>query len=365
MIKYHHFQTKYFTMRQSTTSVSTFRERIVFLDYLRIFAFASVLVGHKFYLDLVSLSLQPSLNVPVKILIQAMLPFCERGGAGVVVFFLVSGYIITSNINQNSSSHFLIKRFFRIYPLYWCAVFIQWCLLFKQRSHPSVVTLLKQLSLFGDFWGTPYSLNGVEWTLRVEIIFYLLIAAFQTFGLTRENLKRLPIALFLVIILCELVSPFPTHTPFSLSYCTTYGPFLPLGGMLFLFETKIISSRRLCIFTGLIFAQYFYNISKYQPSGLSSPFALLGFAIFLLLWFFRTKLPNGYLIVFLSELTYSVYLFHAWLFDYFYGILSGFHVSVVQQKLISLFVLMSFCYLVSKAIEKPGLRIGKTVIGRY
>ena len=32
------------------------QKRIIFLDYLRIFAFVSVLVGHKFYQDIVGLT---------------------------------------------------------------------------------------------------------------------------------------------------------------------------------------------------------------------------------------------------------------------------------------------------------------------
>lgn len=352
------FPKIHFTMRQSPISVTNFQERIVFLDYLRVFAFASVLIGHKFYPDLVYLSLHPNLNAPVKLFIKAILPFCETGAAGVVVFFLISGYIITSNLNQKSCSHFLIKRFFRLYPLYWCAVFIQWVLLFKQGNQPSATTLLKQLSLLGDFWGAPYSLSGVEWTLRTEILFYLLMAALKTCGLT---LQQLPIALFIALLSSQLASPFPTHTIFSFSYCTTFGPFLFLGAMFILVEMKIASRRLLCFYSSLIFALYFYNMSKYQLYWLQNPAALLGFLIFLVSWILRSKFKSGYTVIFLSELTYAIYLFHNWLFDYFYQFLGKFGVYFIQQKLGSLLLLLIFCFLASKIVEKPGVLLGKSL----
>ena len=38
---------------------------------------------------------------------------------------------------------------------------------------PDMSVLVPQLLLIGDFFGTPYSLGGVEWTLRVEVLFYV------------------------------------------------------------------------------------------------------------------------------------------------------------------------------------------------
>ena len=82
--------------------------RLVFLDYLRIFAFASVFAGHKF-----SAPVQAAAREGVgwqAAAARVLWPFIEGGGAGVVVFFLVSGYIITHVLQRERTPEFLLKR---------------------------------------------------------------------------------------------------------------------------------------------------------------------------------------------------------------------------------------------------------------
>ena len=83
-------------------------ERVVFLDWLRIYAFASVLIGHKFNGPVVRAAQADTgwLRWPARVL----WPFIEGGGAGVVVFFLISGYIITQVLQRERSPEFRIKR---------------------------------------------------------------------------------------------------------------------------------------------------------------------------------------------------------------------------------------------------------------
>ncbi len=49
--------------------------------------------------------------------------------------------------------------------------------------------LIPQLLLIGDFFQTPHTLNGVEWTLRVEVLFYvfMLILRYTDLIGKREN----------------------------------------------------------------------------------------------------------------------------------------------------------------------------------
>ncbi|MBP8860298.1 MAG: acyltransferase [Ottowia sp.] len=165
-------------------------ERLAFLDWLRIYAFASVLAGHKFH-EPVARAAQAEtawLRWPARLL----WPFIEGGGVGVVVFFLISGYIITQVLQRESAPEFLLKRAFRIYPLYLVAVGIEFLIL---RSHGQGVgwqTLLQQMLLAGDFFGTPYALAGVEWTLRLEILFYLADGRFAHAWADADGSRRAP-----------------------------------------------------------------------------------------------------------------------------------------------------------------------------
>jgi peptidoglycan/LPS O-acetylase OafA/YrhL len=77
------------------------QKRLLFLDYIRVFAFLSVLIGHKFYDTLLSIIDNSSSYSALKLLVTLLLPFFMGGGAGVVVFFIVSGYIIIPIIKFN------------------------------------------------------------------------------------------------------------------------------------------------------------------------------------------------------------------------------------------------------------------------
>lgn len=290
-------------------------KRIIFLDYLRIFAFISVLVGHKFMAYVVGLINDPTVHSTPRVLAQFLLPVLEGGGAGVVVFFMVSGYIITHVLQTELTGEFLIKRAFRIYPLYIVAVLIQYIPLAIIGRAPIWSTLVAQILLIGDFLSTPYALSGVEWTLRVEIVFYIFMALLRALNfIPRKNSFQY---IFIgTVLLFSLIAPIPSSENLSKGYFTIYAPFLLLGSMFYLFEKKQIMFSMFSVFTGLVFYQHYSLMALYQKGWLSYHFAIIAFFIFLCLWLFRKYLIAGPWILLLSDMTYAVYLFHTWFFEY-------------------------------------------------
>ncbi len=167
------------------------------------------------------------MHVTIRTIAKLLLPLVYGGGAGVVVFFLVSGYIIAHILQTEHSKEFLIKRFFRIYPLYIVAVLIQYIPLLALGRLLDISILLPQLLLLGDFFATPYALNGVEWTLRVEIMFYVFMVVLRALGLMSKHNKLLPYVLVVATICCGFIAPIPAAEIWSKGYLTIYGPFLP------------------------------------------------------------------------------------------------------------------------------------------
>jgi peptidoglycan/LPS O-acetylase OafA/YrhL len=164
---------------------------MIFLDYLRVFAFISVLIGHKFYGDLAAYLQSFELSHTTMVLARMLfLNFFAMGGAGVIVFFMVSGYIILHVIQTEEVRPFLIKRFFRIYPLLILAILVEYIFQsVNQESSLSWLTRLGQMSLLGDFFQVPHALAGVEWTLRIEVSFYLLMALMKWIGWHHTSYK--------------------------------------------------------------------------------------------------------------------------------------------------------------------------------
>lgn len=273
---------------------------------------------------------------------------------------MISGYIILHVINYENPIEFLIKRFFRIYPLLIFAIILQAILLYSIDKQPfNYTNLLLQMSLLGDFFNTPYSLSGVEWTLRVEIIFYAFMALVSFLKI--QNKGYILILLFIAFtIFLKKVAPFPNEL--FIGYFTIYFPFLFLGSVIYLFEKKKINFIAMAIFVIFIFENYFSMINEFQKGWLASNFAIVGFIIFILIWLLRNSINNikiNSYIILISSLTYSVYLFHNYLWGYI-GLFFN-----TGNKLLIFLILLIFCFIVTKLIENPMNKVGKIVANKF
>ncbi|KJZ56984.1 hypothetical protein VD17_30620 [Pseudomonas fluorescens] len=341
-------------------------DRVVFLDVMRIFAFVSVLIAHKLYDSLTFASSNEALHITVRYFAQAVLPLCYGGGAGVVVFFLTSGYIITHVLQTESTPEFLLKRFFRIYPLFIVAVLMEGLFdhFLRGAVFPPLSVWVPRLLLIGDFFGTPLALGGVEWTLRLEIAFYIVMAIIKGLGLLKCQ-KYLPVVFIIIAAGIILLPPFPSAANLPLAYQTIYSSFLFMGACVYLWETGS-ARKNLCIATFFIlFGCFLYMLAKYQPNWKEFNYGFYAVAIFLVGWSLRFRIEDGPLIRLVSNITFSVYLFHNWLWSYISSLVDYFEFSFIPAKVQILIVLFFVCFGLHKSVEQYGLRAGKIFLNRY
>ncbi|MDB6070420.1 MAG: hypothetical protein JWL81_1591 [Verrucomicrobiales bacterium] len=348
--------------------MSALNRRIVFLDFLRIFAFLSVFGGHKFAPVLEEWMKDESVGGFWKILGHGVMPLINAGGAGVVVFFLVSGYIITHVLKAEAPGSFLLRRVFRIYPLYVFAVLLFHVLALRAGTAVGAGTLLLQLSLLGDFFGTPYALNGVEWTLRVELLFYLFMAGCRSVNLLTSEWWKSAAVYTAVVAGCAVAAPLPAvlsaADTWAKGYITIYGPFLLLGSAWYLFEQKRWSAAGFGGFGVYVVGQYYFLLMRYQEKWVGAHFALIGVGLFAAAWALRGRLRVGALVLLFSDLTYGVYLFHNWLFDDFRLWLAKRAWPLGPPGFQAFVVLLVFCYIMSRTVERGGIRLGRWVQAR-
>lgn len=105
--------------------------------------------------------------------------FFKFGYLGVDLFFIISGFVITLSIKNKSFQEFAISRFIRLYPTYWIAVFLTFNVI-QLCGAPLFFTDFKEffanLTMFQNYIGAD-SLDGVYWTLFIEMKFYVFVIA--------------------------------------------------------------------------------------------------------------------------------------------------------------------------------------------
>lgn len=125
---------------------------------------------------------------------QELMPQFSTSRYGIMVFFLVSGYIIPASLERRGCVRtFWIGRIFRLYPL-WAAVvtvLLAGNLLgiaelrgFGQQS--AVTVAVAHATMLQELLGTP-NLLLVLWTLSYEMSFYLLVVALFTVRLHQRS----------------------------------------------------------------------------------------------------------------------------------------------------------------------------------
>ncbi|MCQ8180240.1 acyltransferase [Methylomonas sp. SURF-1] len=150
------------------TAVAQRGERIATLDFFRGIAILMVICGHFLPQRLVFGNLATS--------------FATMGRGGVIVFFLLSGYLIFKSLQNCNIGAFLCRRFFKIFPAYWLnllVLFIAGQLGFGLAIH-SNATYLANFTMLSDLFRLP-NVSNVYWTLLIEVKFYVFIALYSHF----------------------------------------------------------------------------------------------------------------------------------------------------------------------------------------
>jgi exopolysaccharide production protein ExoZ len=157
------------------------------------------------------------------------------GYFGVATFFVISGFIIYRTARQSFGDfhgvvQFVIKRFIRIFPVYWAAT-VLFLVLSPHRAEYSVNDVICSFLLVPHTIAVAGNMNplvGQGWTLQYEVVFYLIFAVGLFFARPQGTLVIFAILLALVGFGASLMSlsDIESHTiiqrwtrPFVLLFC--------------------------------------------------------------------------------------------------------------------------------------------------
>lgn len=104
----------------------------------------------------------------------------QYGYLGVPFFFMISGYVIAFTMDGRPAKQFLVARVIRLYPTFWlCCSITSVVLLFNGAG--DLYTFLLNLTMLPEKFGVQM-IDGVYWSLAVEIYFYLMMALLLLVG---------------------------------------------------------------------------------------------------------------------------------------------------------------------------------------
>lgn len=138
--------------------------RLAEVDALRGVAALAVVLFHYTtrFVDLYAPTATPSFAVPL-------------GHYGVNLFFIISGFVIFMTLSRTQRSmDFVVSRFSRLFPAYWAAIAITYAVTSQFGLPGKEVTALQALAnvfMVHGVFRVPH-VDGVYWTLEVELIFY-------------------------------------------------------------------------------------------------------------------------------------------------------------------------------------------------
>lgn len=284
-------------------------KRLQLLDYGRLAAALCVMGYHYFFNGIQNGKIATITTIP------EIAALAQYGYLGVPFFFMISGYVIFFSAQNRSASQFAVSRLVRLYPAFWIAVFLTSCFALLWGGTLMSVTpaqIAANLTMFAPAFGQPY-IDGVYWTLQLELIFYAMVLAILLIGLQRKLASfalAWPYAMLLALVAGKSYLP----------YAGQYYAFFAAGAVFAICKARkdftVLASLAACLFLCLDFACG-ETAELTRQKGVPFSSLIIGVIVCALFGFFvilnsrrgaALAIPGSRLA---GALTYPVYLIHA------------------------------------------------------
>ncbi|MCE7067314.1 acyltransferase [Dyadobacter sp. CY326] len=288
------------------------------------------------------------------------------GVTGVDIFFMISGFVIFMTISRvRHWPDFLVSRFARLYPAFWCCMLLTALVMFYFEPHLlSVSRLLANVTMASIFFGEEY-MDQSYWTLLVELVFYFWIFIL----LITKNTKNIVAAgLFLTLAILAF------HT-FSGHYIKFYElatrkiellnhfPLFFSGILFYLIRDgkNVFRNSALILFSlfAACYLHYYGGRSQYHVTPMEH-YAVLAFyhIVFALAIFGKLAFLNKSALLFFGKISYCLYLIHQYVGMRLLAILTDtLHLNIYPALLITIAFVVIIAFLVNKLIEAPANKL--------
>ena len=116
------------------------------------------------------------------------------GRIGVVIFFLMTGYLSVRSRESRTGKQYIFNRFIRMFPVYWLLLIIHFIVaLIFSEDPPTFLSLFANLTQFEEFVGFDTILGG-SWMLPMQDVYFVALGILGiAFWNKRYEIKRISI----------------------------------------------------------------------------------------------------------------------------------------------------------------------------
>lgn len=352
-------------------------EKVEFANALRGIAALSVIVSHYLWVfwtapaavtELTGLSTAPT---PIPAFVGwIQIPHFNWGAFGVALFFLVSGFVIPFSFQTYNRTGFLFGRVFRLFPTYWVGlttsliVVAVGCHLFGHSfPHTSREMIVGYaLGLRDVMWVK--SVDGIVWTLEIELKFYLICALIAPW--LREGSAKafiVTIVLFaLTMLLGQWLLTATTTTWFFLALSSPYILFMFIGVAFNFHYRKKMSTRTAIALTTLLVAMFscslhfgFFRAFSLVPSYIAAV------TLFVVAYGFSKFAPRIPTVSFWADISYPLYVIHAATGYMLMAAMKNIGLPPSATIAIAFRLTTIAAFLIHKYVERPTHRMGQRI----
>ena len=293
----------------------------------------------------------------------------QYGWLGVPAFFVISGYCVTlSGVKSKNANDFIIRRMFRIFPPFWISLIITFVVVVLHKlivgynrtplPHSFIEILESVFLLTSPFSKTP-PMNGVYWSLTVEMFFYLMIYLMCFMP------RKLLIAFLIFISILSLNNNFSEiQGLFFLQYWPAFG----IGAGIYFLTVKTPIEKILSLILLLINSiSIVYSI---YPGGDKTPYLIITFLTAIIIFISEYINIRETRFSKLGNYSFGVYLIHGSIGVNLFGILKNKYIEEnlafdITLDIISYISVLFLAYYFYEIIEKKFIGVGKKVVVKY
>ena len=355
--------------------------RLVFANQLRGLAALSVACSHLLgvfwamrpFVSLATASPpQPGALPPVFALVSHT--WFNLGPFGVGLFFLISGLVVPFSLAAHTRSSFLLARLLRIYPTYVAAVLLEMAVLhaaaaFWGRPFPyGGLSILSNLLLVYNAVGLP-SIDLVNWTLCIELKFYLVLALIAPSIRAGRASVLFTLAGIILALNLLLASPLVGAGLRSLAWIDMFRTeslfviFMLIG---VLFHFRLLGGLRRAVFPAAICAMVALFVACWQASAIAGQYPVVsvnyGYALllFTLLFGLRRWVRPLPLLDRMAALSYPFYLIHSLIgFSLLKVLMLAAGMGYLPALVLTIACLLCLAALLHWSVERPTIALGR------